>query len=240
MVRIAAIREEHIEGFHEALDRVAREREYLNRFEAPPLESTREFVLRNIREGVAQFVALDRGRVVGWCDVSPDRHPATAHTGYLGIGLLPEYRGRGIGRRLISACLRKAKENGLERVDLSVNGSNVRARALYERVGFRLEGVRRKAAKYDGRYEDELMMALFLDEVDPCHAPGRVDKAARPGAGVHEARGWQRPRQQSVSTTANTAVLSTSKWRSSTWSSLTTCSRTPTFRSLGSARICPS
>ena len=167
MVQIAAIREEHVEGFHSALDRVARERKYLNRFEAPPIQSTREFVLRNIREGVAQFVALDRGTVVGWCDVSPDRHPATAHSGYLGIGLLPEYRGQGIGRRLISAALRRAKENGLERVHLTVNSSNDRARSLYEKVGFRLEGVMRRAAKFDGRYEDELMMALLLDDIDP-------------------------------------------------------------------------
>jgi hypothetical protein len=39
---------QHIEGFHRALDCVARERKHLAFLEAPPLDSTRKFVWRRL------------------------------------------------------------------------------------------------------------------------------------------------------------------------------------------------
>jgi uncharacterized protein (DUF433 family)/RimJ/RimL family protein N-acetyltransferase len=64
-VDIVPIEERHIEGFHRALDFVARERRYLAFLEAPPLESTRAWLLDNIRRGPPQFVALSAGELVG-------------------------------------------------------------------------------------------------------------------------------------------------------------------------------
>ncbi len=43
-IEIAAITAAHIDGFHDALDAVARERKYLTMLEAPPLPRIREFV----------------------------------------------------------------------------------------------------------------------------------------------------------------------------------------------------
>ena len=70
-VEIARVREEHIVGCHAALDVVARERKYLSFLEAPPIESSRQFIGRSIANGHPHFVALERDRVVGWCDVTP-------------------------------------------------------------------------------------------------------------------------------------------------------------------------
>jgi len=61
-VTIASIREAHIEGYHAALDVVARERRYLTFLEAPPIATSRRFVVRNIAEGYPQLVALDGDR----------------------------------------------------------------------------------------------------------------------------------------------------------------------------------
>ena len=61
-IYIVPIEEGHIEGFHRALDFVARERRYLSFLEAPPLESTRAFVLDNIKRGRPEFVAVVGGR----------------------------------------------------------------------------------------------------------------------------------------------------------------------------------
>ncbi len=46
-------------------------------------------------------------------------------------------------------------------IELEVFGSNTRAIRLYERLGFAYEGVRRKARKLDGAYEDLIVMALL-------------------------------------------------------------------------------
>jgi len=78
-VEIARIAAEHVEGFHRAVDFVARERKYIAFLEAPPLDSTREFVMNNIAKGYPQFVAVAGGEVVGWCDLIPKSRPIYTH-----------------------------------------------------------------------------------------------------------------------------------------------------------------
>jgi hypothetical protein len=50
-IDIVPIGKAHIEGFHAALDAIARERAYLAFLEAPPIEETRASVARNIARG---------------------------------------------------------------------------------------------------------------------------------------------------------------------------------------------
>lgn len=162
-IRILPISEEHIESFYNCLDSVARERRYLGLVKAPPLESTSHFVLSNIKGRIPQQVALEDSRVVGWCDITPNKGEGFTHCGTLGMGVLPDYRGRGIGAKLLEETLLAAKKFGLERVELEVFASNIPAIRLYENRGFSHEGVKRKARKLDGIFDDVLMMALFLN-----------------------------------------------------------------------------
>ncbi|MGA7196745.1 GNAT family N-acetyltransferase [Roseiarcus sp.] len=157
---VAPIAPEHIESFHRAVDTVARERKFLTLLEALPLSQTREFVLNNIKSGNPQFVALAAGEVVGWCDVRRHFFPAHAHRGTLGMGIVPAYRGRGLGARLLNATLEAAFDAGFVRVELNVHADNGRAIALYDRVGFVREGTQRDAVFVDGEYRDAIAMAL--------------------------------------------------------------------------------
>lgn len=161
-IQIEPIGEEHIESFHRTLDSVARERKYLSLLEAPPLEETRKFVLTMIRDGNAQFVALSAGDVVGWCDVRRHFFPVHAHRGSIGMGMLPAFRGQGLGRRLLDATVAKARETGIRRFELSVHADNERAIKLYEKVGFVREGVSKEAVFIDGHHIDVINMALIL------------------------------------------------------------------------------
>jgi len=76
----------------------------------------------------------------------------------------PEFRGKGIGRQLVDATVRAARQAGLTRVELEVFSSNTNAIALYERYGFQHEGLHRRGRIIDGRVEDVLLMGLLLDE----------------------------------------------------------------------------
>jgi RimJ/RimL family protein N-acetyltransferase len=145
-------------------DVVARERRYLARLEAPPLDASRAFWGTVIEKGWPFEIAVEGGggRVVGWCDIVPEPHPGHRHAGVLGMGLLPECRGQGVGKRLLAATLDDARRVGLERVELNVYETNARARRLYEQLGFVVEGVRRRHRKLDGAYEDNVLMALLL------------------------------------------------------------------------------
>jgi len=162
-IEIVPIAETHIAGFHAVLDRVARQRKYLALVEAPPPAATREFVLHNIEQGVPQWVALDGERVVGWCDILPDSRETCRHCGRLGMGVHPDYRGRGIGRRLLAAAIASAQRRGIERVELQVLESNGIAINLYKHFGFEQEGLLRNARKLDGQYENKISMSLLLE-----------------------------------------------------------------------------
>jgi ribosomal protein S18 acetylase RimI-like enzyme len=126
----------HIEEFRAGLDSVARERRYLTFLEASSLQETRRFVRRNIRDGYPQCVALVEEKVVGWCDALPIDRPTRAHTAVLGIGVLAEFRGRGIGTALLRETLQKARASDLTRIELSVREGKARVIGLYQRFGF--------------------------------------------------------------------------------------------------------
>jgi ribosomal protein S18 acetylase RimI-like enzyme len=162
-IEIVPIAEGHIDGFHRALDIVARERRYLVFLEAPPVEAARTYVLDNIKRGHPQFVAVSAdGEVVGWCDVKPLDRPVQAHRGVFGVGLLPQFRGRGIGTKLIRSALAAARAFGLHRVELTVREHNTGAIELYKKEGFAIEGVQRDAVLVDGVYENVVCMAVVF------------------------------------------------------------------------------
>lgn len=159
-VEIAPIAAEFIGGYWRAVDTVARERRYLTLPEAFPLPETRKFVLRLMDKGEPMFVALANGEVVGWCDIQRDPFPAHAHRGTLGIGVIPDCRGRGVGSRLVDGALKQAFANSFVRVEFSVRADNSHAMRLYEKFGFVREGVVRDAIFVDGEYHDAIAMAL--------------------------------------------------------------------------------
>ncbi|MGC2775989.1 MAG: GNAT family N-acetyltransferase [Bradyrhizobium sp.] len=163
MVEIVPITLDQIESFHRTLDFVARERRYLSFVQAPPLESTRAFILNNIQEGYPQFVALSGGDVVGWCDVTPKSGPIDARIGVLGMGLLPQFRHQGLGKRLMAAALEAARQVGFSRVELTVYRGNTNAIRLYQKAGFLLKAVQPREAGHDGVDKTLLVMALALD-----------------------------------------------------------------------------
>ncbi|MFZ5593976.1 MAG: GNAT family N-acetyltransferase [Pseudomonadota bacterium] len=162
-VAIVPIAEAHAESFHACLDAVAREKKFLAQVEALPLERVQGFVRESVASGAAQFVAVDGAIVVGWCDIFPGWAQAISHCGSLGMGLLPDYRGKGIGRSLLSACLAKARANGITRVELEARADNERAIKLYERAGFIREAVKRRGMRFDGVYFDSVQMSLIFE-----------------------------------------------------------------------------
>lgn len=148
--------DEHVVGFNRCVGAVASERRYLGMLEAPPLDLWRAFVQSVLERGGVCLVAVDAvDVVVGWCDIQRRAQEGFRHVGKLGVGMLPEARGTGLGRRLMEAAIEAARRRGMERIELEVFASNTRAIALYERLGFVREGLKRRVRKIDGRYDDE-------------------------------------------------------------------------------------
>jgi RimJ/RimL family protein N-acetyltransferase len=149
-----------VDSFHRALDAVARERKYLAIVEAFPLEAMRAFVANQIQTSAPAFAALEGSEVVGWCDIQRMTLPTFTHRGTVGMGVVAERRGRGVGFRLLESAINDAFRRGLIRVELQVRTDNAPAIALYVKTGFVREGVMRDAFLVDGEYCDAISMAI--------------------------------------------------------------------------------
>ena len=72
------------------------------------------------------------------------------------VAVHPDFRGRGISRKMLDLLMREAREDGVEAFTLEVRAGNRIAIRLYESLGFRTEGVR--PGFYDKPVEDGLIM----------------------------------------------------------------------------------
>jgi RimJ/RimL family protein N-acetyltransferase len=105
------------------------------------------------------LVAEDGGRVVGLLGLLGRELPQEAHVGSVGISVRRDYRGRGVGTRLIETLFEWARQHGIRRIEIEAFANNPGAIRLYEAMGFVREGVRRGAVVVDGEYVDVVCMA---------------------------------------------------------------------------------
>ena len=128
----------------------------------PSLEDEREWVMRaEISERVLIFLALRGEEVVGMLDLSAGERPDNRHGGRFGMSIAKRWRRRGVGRGLLSAAIREAREwPGFCRIELECVAWNTAGVRLYESLGFVIEARKTKAINLRGRPEDMLLMAL--------------------------------------------------------------------------------
>lgn len=80
-----------------------------------------------------------------------------------GMYVLPDFRGRGFGKKLMLAAINRASQiDGIEALTLNVVTTNEAARSLYLALGFTTFGTDYGALKLDGHYFDEDLMMLKL------------------------------------------------------------------------------
>jgi len=76
-----------------------------------------------------------------------------------------EFRDRGLGTEASRLALAHAFQRvGVHRVELQVYAFNPRAKHVYDRLGFRYEGTRRQALRWDGQWIDSHVMAMLASE----------------------------------------------------------------------------
>lgn len=121
----------------------------------------------SLREGSFLVADVD-GTIVGTGGVRLDKtgRSRTKHRATFGISVLADYRGVGIGDALMEISIDHAR-NFLENVSiitLTAFADNEPAVNLYKKHGFVETGRLEKAYYRQGKYWDEILMALYLDE----------------------------------------------------------------------------
>jgi RimJ/RimL family protein N-acetyltransferase len=118
--------------------------------------------LKNSRKGHSILMVTEvNGKFAAINDISRQRADVNKHVVDLGIALGKEYRGVGIGRKMLETLILLArKELKAEIITLRVFGSNRVAHRLYSSLGFIEIGRVPKGIKHYGRYHDDVIMML--------------------------------------------------------------------------------
>lgn len=129
------------------------------------LEQEENFIeTMNSRPRDALIGAFVDGELVGMANiaqVSPRRR--ACHRASVGISVLRDHWGKGIGTALMNACMELARTAGYEQMELEVVDNNARAVTLYRRLGFACVGQIPRAIRYrDGHYADLAVMVRAL------------------------------------------------------------------------------
>ncbi len=148
--RIIPAQRRYCAGHARTLTYVAEEGKYLSRNTGFSETDTAAFYEYCRVNNFPQLLVVDsQDEVVGWCDiVTREEYPA--RIGFIGVGLMPEYRGRGIGGEVMTTAMAMAKECGFNEIRLDCRRSNTRAIALYKKLGFRRAATMRSALVIDG------------------------------------------------------------------------------------------
>jgi RimJ/RimL family protein N-acetyltransferase len=87
----------------------------------------------------------------------------------LGMWVVPELRGRGLGRRLLEAAVATTRREGALKLELEVFTDNEPALELYRSAGFVVEDVRAGAyPRDDGSVKSSVLMALSAGRAAEC------------------------------------------------------------------------
>jgi L-amino acid N-acyltransferase YncA len=108
---------------------------------------------------IARLVADSRGEMLGWAALSPvsDRC-AYAGVAEVSIYIAAAARGKGVGRRLMTALLAAAESAGIWTVQAGIFTDNAASVALARSAGFRLVGRRERIGRLNGVWRDVLML----------------------------------------------------------------------------------
>ncbi|MDP8011622.1 MAG: GNAT family N-acetyltransferase [Thermoplasmata archaeon] len=108
------------------------------------------------------LVADHNKNIIGVLTLTRESYRKNNHVAVLGIAIRYGYRHMGIGTVLMKTSFEWAKENGIEKICLEVFSTNKNAISLYQKLGFEIEGIKKKQFKIRGEYVDDILMAKFL------------------------------------------------------------------------------
>lgn len=163
-------KEEDVESTLEYLVISAGETDFILRYPEECEKYTPEgekklFEQKNESPNEAMIMCVVDGKVVGNCEISFFKGMKTKHRASIGIALISEFWNQGIGTKMFEEMIRIAESReDVIQIELEFVEGNARARHLYEKMGFRITGVRPNAIRLkDGTLLNEYTMIKEIE-----------------------------------------------------------------------------
>ena len=121
--------------------------------------------LENMGDREVVFVAFIDDEFAGFAGMAP-RYPYSdklQHCGEGGTWVMPDFRGRGIGKALwVEGVFPWCRQVGLSRLGATVMAHNLGSITFYEKLGFHINGYHRKMVRWNEKYLDSVEIELNL------------------------------------------------------------------------------
>ena len=110
------------------------------------------------------LVAEANDRIIGFSRCEGNKLKRSAHKVEFGVCVLKEFWGHGIGKNFLKESIQWADSNHIKKITLNVLETNEKAKNLYEKLGFEVEGILKKDKLLsDGNYYNTIIMGRFKD-----------------------------------------------------------------------------
>lgn len=107
-----------------------------------------------VNQNTTYIIAKENSEVVGFAGISVCLDEATLNN----IVVKKSYRGKGIGGELLESLIELCSDMNMKLLTLEVNTQNTPAIKLYEKFGFKNQGIRKK---YYNNTQDAFIMTKF-------------------------------------------------------------------------------
>lgn len=161
-VRVRQARLEDLSGLAGVIRQVIEGRTYIvGESVSDQLENVDTLLRGDAETPPTYFVALVEGEVIGWVHLEGRDVDKLDHVVYLTMGLLDEYRGLGIGSKLMDRAVTWAGKHGYDKVASNVPASNESAIDFLKETGWEQEGIRPDHYNIDGQLVGEVLLSTY-------------------------------------------------------------------------------
>lgn len=158
--------EKDAEKFLEYFNTVGAETDFLGFGAEGPrvsLEEEKEIFKNSTPKNFFLIAEIDE-KIVGSCSISTnEKRLRSLYFGELGIVVLKDFWGMGIGYNLMSEAIRYGKEAGLRKINLDTREDNKNAILLYKKLGFKEEGIITRGTFINDKFYNLLVMGLEIN-----------------------------------------------------------------------------